>query len=169
MDCSMPGFPVLYHLPELSTEGLNAFKLWCWRRLLRVPWTVRRLNQSILKEINREYSLEELMLKLKLHILATWCEELTHWKRPWCWEKLKAGGKGGNKGWDGWMAALTQWTWVWGNSERQWWTEKPGMLQFMGSQRIGHALASGQRQKQVEILNNRIYKYRFRIKRRDSN
>ena len=67
MDCSMPGFPVLYHLPELSTEGLNAFKLWvCWRRLLRVPWTVRRLNQSILKEINPDYSLEGLMLTLKL-------------------------------------------------------------------------------------------------------
>ena len=63
----MPGFPVLYHLPELSTEGLNAFELWvCWRRLLRVPWTVRRLNQSILKEINPDYSLEGLMLKLKL-------------------------------------------------------------------------------------------------------
>ena len=88
------------------------------RRLLTVPWTARRLNQSILKEINPEYSLEEPMLKLKLHIWATWCEELTHWKRPWCWEKLKAGGKGGNKGWDGWITSPTQWTWVWGNSER---------------------------------------------------
>ena len=62
----MPGFPVLHHLPELSTEELNAFELWCWRRLLKVPWTVRRLNQSILREINPEYSLEGLMLKLKL-------------------------------------------------------------------------------------------------------
>ena len=63
---------------------IDAFELWCWRRLLRVPWTARRSNQSILKEISPEYSLEGLMLKLKLHPLATWCEELTHLKRPWC-------------------------------------------------------------------------------------
>ena len=69
----------------------DAFKLWCWRRLLRVSGATRRSNQSILKEISPEYSLEGLMLKLKLQYLATWCEELTHWKRPWCWERLKAG------------------------------------------------------------------------------
>ena len=73
---------------------INAFELWCWRRLLRVPWTARRANQSILKEINPGCSLEGLMLKLKLQYVATWCEKLTHWKRPWCWERLKAGGKG---------------------------------------------------------------------------
>ena len=67
---------------------INAFELWCWRRLMRVPWTSRRPNQSILKEISTEYSLERLMLKLKLQY---WCKELTPWKRPWCWEKLKAG------------------------------------------------------------------------------
>ena len=66
---------------ECWTTGASA--LWCWRRLLRVSWTARRSNQSILKEINPEYSLEGLMLKLKLNILATWCEELTHLKRPW--------------------------------------------------------------------------------------
>ena len=65
---------------------IDAFELWCWRRLLRVPWTARRSNQSILKEISPEYSLEGLMLKLKLHTLVTWCKELTHWKRLWCWE-----------------------------------------------------------------------------------
>ena len=68
--------------------------LWCWRRLLRVPWTARRSNQSILKELSPEYSLEGLMLKLKLQYLATWCEELTYLKRPWCWEGLKAGEEG---------------------------------------------------------------------------
>ena len=73
---------------------IDAFELWCWRRLLRVPWTARRSNQSILKEISPEYSLEGLMLKLKLQYFDTWCEELTHWKRPWCWERLKAGGEG---------------------------------------------------------------------------
>ena len=88
------------------------FELWCWRRLLRIPWTARRSNQSILKEISPACSLEGLMLKLKLQTLVTRCEELTHLKRPWCWERLKAGGEGDNRGWDGWMASPTQWTWV---------------------------------------------------------
>ena len=64
--------------------------------------------------------------------LATWCEELTHVKRPWCWERLEAGGEGNNRGWDGWMASLTRWTWVWVSSMSWWWTGKPGMLQSMG-------------------------------------
>ena len=70
--------------------------------------------------------------------LATWNKELTHWKRPWCWERLRAGGEGDNRGWDGWMASLTQWTWVWVNSGSWWWTGRPGVLQSMGSQRVGH-------------------------------
>ena len=70
------------------------------------------------------------------------CEELTHWKRPWCWERLKAGGEGDNRGWDGWMASLTQWTWVWASSGSWWRTEKPGVLQSMGSQRVGHDWAT---------------------------
>ena len=68
--------------------------------------------------------------------LATWGEELTHWKRPWSWERLKAGGKGDNRRWNSWMASPTQWTWVWASSDSCWW--KPGMLQSMGSQRVGH-------------------------------
>ena len=74
--------------------------------------------------------------------LASWCEELTLWKRPWCWERFKAGREGDNKGWDGWMALLTQWTWVWVNSRSQWWTGRPGLLQSMGSQRVGHNWAT---------------------------
>ena len=70
--------------------------------------------------------------------LATWCKELTHWKRPWCWERLRAGGGGDNRGWDGWMASPTQWTWVWVDSGSWWWRGRPGMLWFMGSQRVGH-------------------------------
>ena len=119
----------------------DAFELWCWRRLLRVPWTARRSNQYILKEISPEYSLEGLMLKLKLQLklntLATWCKEVTHLKRPWCWERLKAW-EGDDRGWDGWMASPTQWTWVWVSSGSWWWTRRPGMLQSMGSQRTGH-------------------------------
>ena len=85
----------------------DAFELWCWRKLLRVPLTARRSNQSVLKEISPEYSLERLMLKLKLQYFGLWCKELTHWKRHWCWERLKAGGEGGDRGWNGWMASLT--------------------------------------------------------------
>ena len=70
--------------------------------------------------------------------LATWCEELTHLKRPWCWERLKAGGEGDDRVWDGWMASLTQGTWVWVNSGSWWWTGRPGVLWSVGSQRVGH-------------------------------
>ena len=77
-----------------------------------------------------------------LLILATSCEELTHWKRLWCWEGLEAWGKGDDRGWDGWMASPTRWTWVWVNSGSWWWTGRPGVLQFMGSQRVGHDWAT---------------------------
>ena len=83
-------------------------------------------------------SLEGLMLKLNINTLATWCKELTHLKRPWYWERLKVGGEGDNRGWDGWMASLTQWTWVWVNSRSWWRTGRPGVLQSMGSQSVGH-------------------------------
>ena len=100
--------------------------------------TARKSSQSILKEISLGVSSEGLMLKLKLHILATWCEELTHWERPWCWERLKVRGEGDDRGWDGWMASPTQWTWVWVKSRSWWWTGRPVVLQSMGSQRVGH-------------------------------
>ena len=123
-------FPVVmcgcesWTVKKAEHRRIDAFELWCWRRLLRVPWTARRSNQSILKEISPGCSLEGLMLKLKLqYFLATWCEELTHWKRPWCWE-LRAGGEGDDRGWDGWMATPTQWTWVWVNSGSWWWTRE---------------------------------------------
>jgi len=74
--------------------------------------------------------------------LATWCEELTHWKRPWCWERLRAEGEGDDRGWDGWIASLTQWTWVWVNSGSWWWTGRPGVLQSMELQRVGHDWAT---------------------------
>ena len=103
--------------------------------LLRVSCTARRSNKSILKEINPEYSLEGLMLKLKFQYFGHLMQSI-HWKRPWCWERLRAGGEGDDRGWDGWMASLTQWTWVWTNSQesmkdRQAWP-------FMGLQRVSH-------------------------------
>ena len=116
-------------IKKAECRRIDAFELWCWRRLLRVPWTARRSNQSILKEISLEYSLEGLMLKLKLQYFGHLM------KRLWCWERLKAGG---DIGWAGWMASPTWWTWVWVNSRSWWWTERPGVLQSMGSQRVGH-------------------------------
>ena len=111
-------FPVVMYgceswtIKKAEHRNIDAFELWCWRRFLRVPWTARRSNQSILKEISPEYSLEGLMLKLKLQYLAIWCKELTHWKRSWCWERLKVGGERDDRGWDGWKASPTRWTWV---------------------------------------------------------
>ena len=113
-------------IKKTEHQRIDAFELWCWRRLLRVPWTGRRSNQSILKGISPEYSLEGLMLKLKFQSFGPWCEGPTQWKRLWCWARLKEGGEGAT---DGWMASLTQWTWVWANSRRWWRTGKPGVLQ----------------------------------------
>ena len=113
---------------------IDAFELWCWRILLRVPWTARRSNQSILKEINPEYSRKRLMLKRKLQYFGHLMWKLTHWKRPWWWKRLKAEGEGDDRGWDGWMTSLTQWTWVSASSGRWWGTGKPGVLKFMGLQ-----------------------------------
>ena len=115
----------------------DAFELWSWRRLLRVPWTARRSTQSILNEISPEYSSERVMLKLKLQYVGHLMKELTHLKRLWCWFKMKVG-EGDDRGWDGWMASPTQWIWVWINSGSWGWTGRPGVLQSMGSQRVVH-------------------------------
>ena len=131
-------FPVVMYgceswtIKKAEQRRIDAIDLWCWKRLLSLLDS-KRSNQSILKEISPEYSLEELMLKLKPR-----CEELTHLKRPWCWERLKAGGEGDDRGWDGWMASLTRCTWVWSSCGSWWWTGKPDMLRFMGLRRVGH-------------------------------
>ena len=89
-------------------QRIDAFELWCWRRLLRVRWTTRRSSQSILKEIILNIYWKDWCWNWNSNTLVTWCEELTHWKRPWCWARLKAG-EGDVSGWDGWMASPTQW------------------------------------------------------------
>ena len=109
-------FPVVMYGCESWTikkgecRRIDAFELWWWRRLLRVLWTARKSNQSILKEISPEYSLEGLMLKLKLQYFGHLMWRTDSLERPWCWERLKAGGEGDDRGWDGWMASPTQWT-----------------------------------------------------------
>ena len=141
-------FPVVMYGYESWTTRkaelwkIDAFEVWYWRRLLRVTWIARRSNQSILKEISPGCSLEGLMLRLKLQYFGHRCEELTHWKRPWCWEGLRARGEGDDRGWDDWMASLTRWAWVWVNSGSWWWPGRPGVLRLMASQRVGHDWAT---------------------------
>ena len=106
-------FPVVMYgceswsIKKAEHHRIDAFELWCWRRLLRAPGIAKRSNQSILKEISPEYSLEGLMLKLKLSFFGHLIQRTDWWKRPWCWERLKAGGEGSERKWDGWMASQT--------------------------------------------------------------
>ena len=141
-------FPVVMYgckswtVKKAEHQRIDVFELRCWRRLLRVLWTARTSNQSILKEISPGCSLEGLMLKLKLHYLAIWCEELTHWKRLWRLEGLGTGGEGNDRKWDGWMVSLTLWKWLCMNSGSWWWTGRPGVLRFIGLQRVRHDWAT---------------------------
>ena len=120
--------------------------LCCWRRLLRVPWTARRSNQSILKEISHEYSLEGLILKLKLQYFGHLMRRTDSLEKTLMLRKVEGGlkrkieveGEGDDREWDDWMASVTRWTWVWASSGSWWWTGKPGVLQSMGSQRVRH-------------------------------
>ena len=121
---------------------IDAFELWFERRLLRVPWTARRSNQSILKEISPGGSLEGLMLKLKLQYFGHLMQRVDSLEKTLILGGIGAGGVGDKGGWDGWMASLTIWTWVWVSSRFWWWTGKPGMLQSMGSRRVGHNWAT---------------------------
>ena len=141
-------FPVVMYRCESWTikkaerRRIDTFELWCWRILFRVPWTARRSIQSILKEISPGCSLKDWCWSWNSNTLATSFEELTHQKRPWCWAGLGAGGEGDDRGWDGWMALQTRWTWVWVNSRSWWWTGRAGVLRFKGSQRVGHNWAT---------------------------
>ena len=151
-------FPVVMYgceswtIKKAEARRIDTFELWCWRKLLRVPWTARRCNQSILKELRPECSLEA-DAEANSNTLATWCEELTHLKRPWCWEILQVGGDGDDRGWGDWMASPTQWAWVWLNSGKSWWTGRPGLLWFMGSQRVRHDWATELNWTELKLLN----------------
>ena len=131
--------------------------VWAWSRIGTL-WPIGQIQPVFINKVLLESSHTHLFAyylwclwksrqKLKLqYFLATWCEEPAHWKRPWCWERLKARGEVGDKGWDGWMASPTQRTWIWANSRRQWRTGKPGRLQSMGLQGVRHDLVTEQQQ-----------------------
>ena len=137
-------FPVVMYgceswtIKKADPWRIDTFELSCWRSLVRVPWTARRSKQSILKEINPEYSMQGLMLKLQLQYFGHLMRRTDSLDIRPCWERLRAK-EGGSRGWEGWMASPTQWTWVWANSGSWWWTGRPGVLQSMGSQRAGHS------------------------------
>ena len=145
-------FPIVMYGCEIWTikkvkhQRIDAFELWYWRRLLSIPWTARRSNQSILKKSILNIHWKDWCQSWSSNALVTWCEELTHLKRPWCWERLRVGGEEDDRGWDGWMASLSQWTWVWASFRRWWKTGRPGGLQSMGSQRVRHNWATEQQQ-----------------------
>ena len=141
-------FPVVIYgceswtVKKVERQRIDAFELRCWRRLLRVPWTVKRSNKSILKEISPEYSLEGLMLNLKFQYFGHLIQRTDSLEKTLMLGKIECRRRRQWQRWDGWMASLTQWTWVWASSGRWWRTGKPGMLQSMGSQRVGHVWAT---------------------------
>ena len=133
-------FPVVVYgceswtVKKAECQRIDGFQLWCWRRLLRVPWTASRSNQSILKEIIPGCFLEGMMLKLKLQYFGHLMWRVDSLEKTLMTGGIGAGGKGNDRGWDGWMASPTQWTWVWVNSRSWCWTGRPGVLRFMGLQ-----------------------------------
>ena len=141
-------FPVVMYGCESCTIkktgcwGIDSFELCCWRRLLRVPWTARRSNQSILNEISPNYSLEGLILKLNLQYFGQLMQRTDSLEKTLMLGKIEGRRRRDDRGWDGWMASLTQWAWVWVNSGSWWYTGRPGVLRFMGSQRVGHDWAT---------------------------
>ena len=136
-------FPIVMYgceswtIKKAEHQRIGAFELWCWKRLLRVPWTARRSNQSILKEINPEYSLEGLMLKLKLQYFGHLMWRANSLGKTLVLGKIE-GRRRGQQRMRWLMASPTQWTWIWASAGRWWRTGKPGMLQSVGLQRVGH-------------------------------
>ena len=140
-------------------QRTDAFELWCWRRLLRVPWTARRSSQSILKEIDPEYSLGGLMLKLKLQYFGHLMRRANSLEKTLMLGKIEGKRK---RGCDGWMASLTQHTWVWASSRSWWWTGKPGVLHSLGMQRVGQDWVTEQQQRDTSTWckPNRLHRSR---------
>ena len=145
---------------------IDAFELWYWRRFLKVPWTARRSNQSILREI-KPVSLkgdqpwiftEKTDAEAEAPVfLVNWCEQTTLWKSSWCGERSRAEGQEAIRGWDGWMASLMQGTWTLANSRRWWGTGRPGVLQSMGLQRVRQDWETEDQQQQSTMNTEILY------------
>ena len=146
-------------IKKAEGQRIDAFELWCWRRLLRVPWTARISNQSILKGISPEYSLEGLMLKLQYfgHLM----QRTDSLEKTLMLGKIEGRRRGDDRGQDGWMGSRTCWTWVWTNSGSWWWTGKPGVLQSMGLQRVGHDWATVLKINANNDLSNHLIHWTF--------
>ena len=123
---------------KAECQRIDTLNCWCWRRLLRVPGLQGDPTSPFWRRSDLGIHWKDWCWSWNSNTLATSCEEQTHLKSPWCWERLKVRGEGDDKRWDCWMTSLTQWTWVWVNSESWWWTGRPGMLQSMGLQKVGH-------------------------------
>ena len=121
---------------------IDAFELWCWRRLLRVPWTAGRSNQPFLKQLSPGCSLEGSTLKLKVQYFGHLMRRADSFEKTLMLGRIEAGEEGNDRWWDCWMASLIQWTWVWVNSGSWWWTGRPGVLQFVGLQRVRYDSAT---------------------------
>ena len=143
-------FPVvMYGIWELDCEEGWVPKNWCFWTVVLVKTLESLMDCKEIQPIHPKGNQSWIFIgrtdaEAETPIHPAWCEELTHWKRPWCWERLKARGEGDDRGWDGWMASPTQWTWIWASSGRWWWTGKPCVLQSMGLQRVGHYWATEQ-------------------------
>ena len=136
-------------IKKAERQRIDTLELWCWRRLCRVPWITRRPDHSILKEINPEYSSEGLMLKLKDQYFGHLMRRVNSLEKTLMPGKIESRRR---RGWDGWIASLTQWTGVWANSGRWWRTGKPGVLQSLGSQRVRHNSVTEQQQPSTDKL-----------------
>ena len=137
-------FPVVMYgheswtIKKAECWRIDAFELWCWRRLLRVLGLQGDPTSPSWRRSVLGIHWKDWCWSWNSNTLATWCKERTHLKRPWCWERLRAGGEGDDRGWDGLVSSPTRWTWVWVNFGSWWWTGRPGVLRFMGLQRVGH-------------------------------
>ena len=148
-----------WSIKKTECQRIDAFKLWCWKT------RESPLDSKEIKPVNLKGNQSWIFIgrigagAWTSNTLATWCEVLTHLKRPLCWERLKAGGQVDDRGWGGWRASPTQWTWVWASSRSWWWTGKPDVLQSMGSQRVRYDWATELNWKFLSLLMGKILPY----------
>ena len=151
---------------ELDHKEGWMWKNWCFWTVVLAKTLESPLDCKEIKPVNSQGNQPCIIIGMSdSEAEATWCEELTHWKRPWCWERLRAGGEGGDRGWDGWMTSPAQWTWVWANSGRLWRTEKPGVLQSMGCKESDNLVTEKQQHYSMTSAVNNTVLYFWKLLR----